>query len=487
MKKTLLICFALLLSYSTFAQDYNPISDDFYVDTKGITNVININDHIGVLQVNNSNDNFELMALDENMNILWRRTISGYGVNIGKYKNKIAVVAATEHTTFKGNGNTYKGFIIDPTDGKTLAEKVIYEDDNDYIEFPKVLIGENYFKFSIRQTYATRKMHVGIPIFFVFQAQSWDKELIQTQKLEVIDLNEQLEKTSSVKPVINGTYINITCNENADMFVSMLNGPDIEVYKYNAGQASPAAQLDADIAIKPNNNGSLSSTILFATSKTKPNELYYTIMYLNEDKDPELMLGKMDFIAKTKKSITQVFKRSDIKALEKTFVPVNKKLEDPDIGSPRSLELRNFVKSDNKVIITLGGEYIYTQSYSSFVEGMSLLINGYDDDLQLKFQQFLPTNYRYPERLSAGLHVINDKLYVAGNAKKGGGTVGVYGVLDLNNGQWDSMDYLLKKNIKGYLDASDILWYGKGFIAPYMQAHGMFGIKYNLGFQQNNY
>src|ERR1700749_1534267 len=256
MKKSLLICFILLLPAISFAQDYNPISDDFYVDTKGITNVITINDHIGVVQVNNSNDNFELLALDEKMNILWRTTISGYGVQIGRFKDKIAVVAATEHTTFKGNGNTYKGFIIDPTNGKTLAEKIIYDDNNDYIEFPKVLIGDNYFKFCIRQTYATRKMHVGIPIFFVFQVSSWDKELIQTQKLEVTDFNEQLEKTNTVKPVVNGTFINVTCNDNADMFVSMLNGPDIEVDKYNAGQNSPSAQLDADVAIKPNANGS---------------------------------------------------------------------------------------------------------------------------------------------------------------------------------------------------------------------------------------
>lgn len=488
MKKIFLAGFVCLLPYFASAQNDNPISEDFYTDTRGITNVVHLDDHINIIQVDNNNDNFDLIALDVNMRTVWRTTMDGYGVNIGKYNGKIAVVAAAEHSTTKGNGNTYKGFIIDPANGKTLAQKVIYEDNNDYIEVPKVLIGDNYFKFCVRQTNCTRKMHVGIPVFVIFQATTWDKELNETQKLEVIDLNEKLETVNTVNPVVNGTFINITCNTKADMFVSMLNGPDIEVYKYKAGQSAPSVQLDADVSIKPNNHTNLDNMILFNTSKTKPDDLFYTLLYLNEDKDPELILGKMDFTAKTKKSITQVFKKADIKALEKTFVPVNKKLEYPDIGSPKSLEIKNVVKTDNKLIITLGGEYSVITNYGSYVNGMSLLLNVFDDDLQPKFQQFLPTNYYYPGRsLPAGFHVINNKLYVAGNTKKGGGTVGVYGVLDLDNGQWDSMDYLIKKNIKGYLDAINILWYEKGFIAPYMQVPGYFYTKYNLGFQQNDY
>ena len=160
----------------------------------------------------------------------------------------------------------------------------------------------------------TRKLHVGIPLVVVFQLQSWTKETNETQKFQVFDLNEQLETVSTTNPVVNGTLINIICNKNGDMFVSWLNSSDIEVYKYPAGNTSPSTELTADIFIKPNDDTNLSQLILFAPSNKNPDDIYYGVLYRNEDKDSELAVGKMDFNSKTKNTISKVFKKSDLKS-----------------------------------------------------------------------------------------------------------------------------------------------------------------------------
>jgi len=488
MKKILFICTLVLLPLLTFAQNDNPLDDDVYDDFKGITNVIRLDNNINVMQVNTSNNSFDLIAFDQNERAIWRTTIPGYGVNVGKFKNKIAVVAATEHTTMKGNGNTYKGFIIDPATGKTLFEKVIYNDDNDFVEQPVVMIGDNYFKVAVRQTGFSRSLHVGIPVLVIIQFLQWSAEMDETKKLDIIDLDDHLNVINTFHPIPSGRFIDINCNKNSDTFVAWLNGPDIEVYKYDAGKTEPSDKIDADVSIQPKNDVNLATLFFLVPSKKNPNDLYYSLMYRNNDRDPELMVGKMDFGTNTKKSVTQIFKKADLKALEKAFVPVNKKLDETDIGTPKDLSLKTICETDNGLVLALGGDYSVTSQNSSYMVGKALLLNAYDDDLNLKFTQIFPIEYAYPtSTLPVTLHPMKDKLYVVGNTTKGSEIVGVFGQLDMNSGQWDKMDFLIKKSIKGYLDAYNILWFDKGYIAPYMMGHGLFSIKYNLSLQRNDY
>ena len=151
MKKALFFLILILPGFAA-AQSDNPVSDDLYTDTRGISAVIYLNNDINVMEILNNDESFDLIAVDGNMKVVWRTTLQGQVIGAGTYKNKIAVVAATQHSGLKGNNNTYKGFIIDPITGKTITEKVIYEDDNDYIEVPYALINNNYFKFGVRKT-----------------------------------------------------------------------------------------------------------------------------------------------------------------------------------------------------------------------------------------------------------------------------------------------------------------------------------------------
>jgi hypothetical protein len=484
MKKTLLICLVSMLPCLAFAQDEAPVLKDFSKNSQDITKTIQINDHLNVVQIDNNNKNFDLVAVNNNMQIIWRTTITGYGISIGKFKDKIAVVAATEHGTFKGNGNTYEAFIIDPVNGNILNQKIIYQDNDNYVEIPKVLIGDNYFKFSIRQTAITRQMHVGIPVLYIFQVISWSKEANETVKLKMIDIDEKLDKVDSVNALINGIYITSTCNKNGDTFISWLNGPAIEVYKYENGKSDPVMQLNADIDIKTRDDSQLENIILFKASVTKPDYLFYTLLYLNKNRDQEMMLGKMDFSTNTKQSITRVFKKDDIKAIEKSFVPVNKKIDDADLGPPKLMSMKAYLKTDNDVIVTMQGSYtVSSTGGGSYIEIYSVLITAYDDNLQQKFTQLIPINYRDQGVGTEGYTSFNNKLYIVGDTRKDT----FYGDIDLNTGQWDKLNFLSKKNVKGVGLPNHILWYGNNFIIPYGTSVGWGDRKEDIMLQQQQY
>ncbi len=493
MKRFLFSAIMALSPCLLFAQSDGPMAEDFYTEIKGVPSVAKINDHLSVMLINTANDSFDIVGVNENMQTVWHLTVDGYGVSVGKFKNKVVAVAATEHSTMKGNGNTYKALVIDPAKGNKLAEKVIYEDANEYVEVPVPVIGDNYFKMAMRESGVTRAIHVGIPGFAFLSINHLTKEFNTTQKLQILDLNEKLDVLSSTNAPVTGRFINVTCNKNGDAFVSWLNGPDVEVYKYPAGKTSPTSKLDADVALEPNDDMDLGDLILFRFSPVNPDILFYTLAYKNSDKDTEMILGKMDFAKGTKQASTKAFLKDDMKALQKGFVPLDKKLKDAELGNPKYFEVKSLQVNDNTEIVTLQSFDTYSGAYGSNVGGRAILINAFDANLQPKFQQILPASYYYAVT-PATMHIHEaykmdkDKLYMLANLHKSGyDHVGLYGVLNLTSGQWDKMETVKDKGIKGYIQGENVAWLNGYFLVPYIKVGGMMTPKYTLELQQNQY
>ncbi len=485
MKKLIIAFFAFALPYMAFAQTEGIIINTNYKSVRGIGSSVKFNDHLSAFEVDTKGGAFDVVAVNDNFQIAWQTSFDGYGVSIGRFKDKLLVLSTTEYGEFVGYGNTYKAFILDPATGNKLLEKVIYDDGKDYIEIPQVFIADNYFKLVIRKTNLKRKMHIEL---------HQDEDYSTSQKLQILDFNDKLEPINTCDAVINGYFINAACNKNGDAFLAWLNGPDIEVYKYPAGKTAPARQLNADVAIKPKYNSSLKDLILLKTSPTRPDNLYYTLLYRNENNDPEMMLGKMDFEKGTKKAITNVFVNDDIKALEKGFTPVNPQIKSADLGNAKELGMKGLFVSDNTVGVSLQGGYMLVGSYNSSTKGFSVLYNIYDDDLNMKSQPILPGSFRY---LNAGVpansnRIEKDKLFVTSNIGKGimgNSNIGFYAILNLVTGQWEKMELIGNKSHTGFMDSDYVIWFDKGFIAPYlMGGTGGFGyISYRLMLQGVQY
>src|SRR4051812_31123802 len=107
MIKTLLTYLSLLLlPLFALAQTEPQVLEDFAKSIKAI-NTFAFNDNLNVMQVSVDDENFELIAVNEKMQVIWRTPLAGYGIKTDKFKNKIVALASADHSTFKGTNNTF--------------------------------------------------------------------------------------------------------------------------------------------------------------------------------------------------------------------------------------------------------------------------------------------------------------------------------------------------------------------------------------------
>ena len=494
MRKNLLITLILILPFIVSAQDDAVVLKDFYEKARSIPTSFIFNDHVNIMQVNKDNESFEMIAINDQMQVLWKTELKGYAITGAKFKNKILAVASTDYSGVKSNNNTFKGYLLDPSTGKVLVEKVLFEGPVGYMTDPYVFTGDGaFFKLGIRQNGMERRLHVTTPILFMI-SNSYAKQLNETKSLDVIDFNDQLEVINKYKPEIDkGDFINWRCNNLGDMFIGWLNETSLDFVKYSAGKNIPSNKVSSDGAFKKENKDVPPGVyIAIAPSKKNGNVLYYSLMYKNlTNKEMELGVGKLDFSNGKKQFVNEVFTKDHVKSLEKAFVPVNKKMDKPDLGSPKNLGVRGISENNDHLIISLSSRSSNQGSMGVWEVESSTLINGYDTDLNLKYQQFIPSSYSFPSRLlPSGYCLNNNKLFVITNDKQGMATIlATYATLDLRSGKWDKMIWLSKKKINNsdFAGSSSVLWYGNGFIVPYLDIKSGIGTtKYNITLQQNS-
>ncbi|MDB5149523.1 MAG: hypothetical protein JWQ57_3543 [Mucilaginibacter sp.] len=481
MKKKLIIYLAaLLLPVLAFAQNELPLIEDFINGAKDIETVA-LNTHVNILQVNETDDSFNLIAINDKMQVLWTVNYKGYCLGIGKFKNKIVALATTTDNPVNGTPNVFKLYLADPGNGKPLAEKVVYTGSKGVHVFTALKTGKaDFLKVIVRES--TVKDHFG--------SENW--EWLQTSGLSVFDFDEKLNVINTTKPaVFNSIYLSAKCNNQGDLFISWLNGQNLDVYKYDIGKTSPAGHITATIPFKNDKDYDVLSKIVFRPSQSNSNVLFYGVIYKKENKDVELGTGKFDFEANEQQYVTELITKDNLKAAKKNFVPVNKDINDFDLGSPNGMSIKYLDEENGKLLLAMASNSTMSGGGGNrfFIED-ALIISCYDKNLQKGFQQILPKYTSYLGRtLQSAFYVNNAKLFVITNANDGSKVFGLFGVLDINTGKWDKMNYLSKKQMSRshFVEGPAVLWYGDSFIIPYVYPGGFMQNKENVTLQQNSY
>lgn len=497
MRKALLIYLIILFSpLLASAQNEPQVIEDFIKDVK-TSNTFAFNDHLNIMQVSMDDENFDLIAVNDKMQVLWRTSLAGYGIKTDKLKGKIIALASADHSTMKGTNNTFVAYVVDPANGKVLANKTVYKSSDEYIEYPQMYTGEGaFFKLAVRQTTYKRKLHLAGPAMSIFTTGDYmRKGLDATRAFKVVEYDDKLDSVKVFNLAISsGTFVSLAWNNHADMFISWLNGPSIEIYKYDADKTTPSNQLTVPVTFKTRGDAVVSEYLYLKPAENR-DELYYSIVYSNQNKDSELGIGKLNFLTGKKTYVVQILNGTNLKALKKAFIPINKDLDNIDFGDTRLMVVKYMNEISGRLIVAVASDYSEAMGTANSVsvnyyrrEG-ALLINGFDQDLQLKYQQLLPANSSYPDFwLQTGYHVNKNKLYIVANKKRGSSSpFGVYGVFDITAGKWDKMERLSKKNLdsRSYSAGESILWFTNNFIVPYYSPK-MFSTKSDLSLQLNN-
>jgi hypothetical protein len=488
----------VLLPLLVFAQDDNVVKE--FAKRALELHSIQINEHLNVLQIEYDKATFELIGVNDQMQTIWRSTFKGHPFQTAKFKGNIITLTSTEDDS-KGPNNTFVAFLVDYTTGKLIAQNQICTDEDDYREFPEMSTGDgSYCEVVIRKGLMERKRS--------YSAFGFSKKL-QAQKtisnLQAFELNEKLEIVNSFKPEIDpGLFLTSAFNNNGDIFISWLDGVTINVYRYPKEKPASSKKLSIDIpaeSIEIEQNDDHHIMNLIPDEKDK-NKVYYAVIYKNKNKNPELNVGKFDFINGKETSATEEFDKKEVKRLKKSYVGVNKKIDDADFSSDQ-IELKYASEMNGKLVVALGSysKYSSTTIYpnanvstsGSTTADYATLINGYDLDLNQKFQQLMPIKSANPFiKLYNGYYITNDKLNILSNYTSSmmNGHYQALSVLDLNTGTWDKMDILSKKHINNgdFADGRGVMWFGTNYIVPYCNPKSWVNYyMFEVTLQQNQY
>jgi hypothetical protein len=127
MLKKIILFLAFLFPVFAFSQSTDFTDKDIARKALGIVNSFKLDDHVGVFQINLSDTTFELVAIDDKLQLLWRSSYKGYGVGCGKFNNHILAISSSDHSDSKEFINPYTVYLIDERSGKSINEKEIFK------------------------------------------------------------------------------------------------------------------------------------------------------------------------------------------------------------------------------------------------------------------------------------------------------------------------------------------------------------------------
>lgn len=157
------------------------------------------------------------------------------------------------------------------------------------------------------------------------------------------------------------------------------------------------------------------------------------------------------------------------------------------------MELKYLNEVNGKLIVAMGSYSEEMYKTATYTIDYAVLVNGYDLDLNQKFQQLMPIkSSNLFIKLYSGYYIANNKLNVLSNYTSSmmQGHYQALGVLDLNTGTWDTMDILSKKHINNsdFAYGSGVMWFGNSYIVPYCNPKSWTNnYTFEVTLQQNQY
>ncbi len=474
----------LLLPLLSVAQaPVNPIEvEDFRKDTKKPTGSLVWDDHLNIMQIDLSGKKFEVAAINDKMKTVWSVTLDGAGVRCARFRDKVLALSKVAE-----GGGKYAGFfvayLIDPQTGKVTLHKVLdVPGGKNLFQVSWLFDGSgNQFAMVARETAMS-----GNALTSMFSS---SERIYKTANLVVINYDEKLEPRFVMHPAVaNELVLDVDCNKWGDIFVFLLkNNRTVEVTRYQADSNTPYGKISQDINFhKDVYTTDASLHIKTEPSKADANVVYFAVVHKNPEKGIQLSVARMDFGKKASTMVTEVMDKKHIKELTNSLkLP---KGFSTDLGSTTFMEVGHLNEYDGELLLGMSDRHSVVSQTRTWVSEGAMLLNKYDKDFKLKFQQILPTSIEVPEMsVSIGYYKRNQNLHLVTNKNTGQlSWQSIHGVLDLASGQWVSLTSGKKDEIpkKSFAEGDCVLWFKDSLVLPFVAPHGLFSLSYDVHLQQ---
>ncbi|SDD74432.1 hypothetical protein [Pedobacter soli] len=437
---------------------------------------------------------FAVVTVDDKLNQKWLTELSGFPMAIGKFKDKIMVIAATDHSYFKSFTNQFNAYLLEEKTGKIFSQKLIYDGSKDFVEAPEFFFSNDgsYFKMASRLTGLKRKVHVGLPIVGFLTALKVDKDFNESQSYTVIDFNEKLEQVQKMEPEMpDGDSWKASCGDDGSFIISTVDATKGKCHVATYLSSNPTPLKTVSIPIDAFNQEEVSS-ISFASSKT-PLINYIAIFYKNMNKERSLLTARIDFNDGTYTYNKEVFDKAHIKELQKSFVPVSKKFDDLAFSDSKFMNIRHIAEYNNKLLVTISPRSVISSSHGSITSEGSVLINAFDQQMKPLYHQFIPRDYASTsmgEGSEVSFNLAKNTLRILANQTDGFTAVAtMYAEMDLESGKINKINMISKDDIKNsyYANTEYISWLNDSFVIPFVERRGIFSNKVDLQLLQLKY
>ncbi|MGN6640950.1 MAG: hypothetical protein ACTHJ8_18715, partial [Mucilaginibacter sp.] len=365
-----------------FAQGEQTVSKDFEKKVLGLASTFRINEHISVAQTQVDDDNFSLTAVDDKLQVIWRISLPGKKANSGMFKDNILATARVSSGKSKKDPDDYFAYLIDAQTGKLLLKKQVYQGTAENYEDMETLFANDgsWARLLVRQTAASRKAR-----FLKID------EVVETKSFIVIDLNDKLDPVLTQYNIPNGVYIGFVSNSADSFYVVMFEpGQAFKVLKFTDGKPEVAAMITKEMDL-PKKLYSPKLTAKCISSAKDMNVVYLAADYKGSD-DFKLAICKFDFGNNSSKVVNEIITREHIRDIKKKVDETYKKIGDLSFGGKVfDFEVKNLADFGGTITVSFGDHWDFN-NYQ--IEG-STIINGYDEDLNQKFQQVMASNTVY--------------------------------------------------------------------------------------------
>jgi len=453
---------------------------------------VNIGNSVSMI-VNVPKADFAVVTIDDKMSQKWLTPLTGFPMAIGRFKNQVLVIAASDRSFFKSFTNIFKAYLLDEKTGKIISDKIIYQGSNDYVEAPDFFFAKDgsYFKMATRLTAMKRKVHIGLPIVGALSALKMEKDYKATINYTLIDFNDRLEQIQKITPVMpKGDSWNAYCGEDGSFMISTINQTEgrcnLALYLTNNPEPLKIISIPVDFYKNPE-----VASMSFASSKT-PLVNYFAFIYKNASKDQSILVSKIDFKEGTFAVNKEVLSKEHIKELQKSFVPMNKKFDELHFDNISAMNISHLEEYNDKLLLTVSPDYTVMYNSTAISYSGSVLMNVYNQNVNLLYHQFVPRDYRSStgEGSEVAFNLKENNLIILANNKDGGNSVAtIYSEMDLNTGKILKINLIPKDNIKGsyYASTNGISWFKDSFSIPYLERQGMFSKQIDVQLLQLSY
>jgi hypothetical protein len=478
----------LLFPFLAVGQTEAVLNKEFIKKSRGITTSFKLNEDVNIMQIDKKG-NFDLLAVNEQMKVLWQVNLEGYPISAGKLKDKIVAVVNTDYSAMKNAyNNIYKGYIINSQTGIVELEKIFYNGSENFKEKPSLFFTEDgsYVKMTVAKTALANKLRAFSGPLVSLLSSKLEKQANTLTNYLIVDFDKELNVANITDISFpEGVLLGQCFNSNGNLTAVCSNsGQSLTFLKYISNKSEPISRINVPI---PSYNKFLVKEMRLTLYSSPGQDVVYAgIMYPNNEKESQMSIIKCNFNNDTFFTATEVFNKDHIKYLEKTYIPQIKSNKDYKLGDASYLNVESLREVDDKLVAKISGRRMVTVSgsYASMVyfDEYSQLFSIYDSDLKLKHQQILPSNSSGSVQSVNGYQVKNNLLTIIA-------TPGMVSTLNVENGQWEKMAPISigKKQKLQYgssISGSNILWFKNNCLIPYVSLTGLTKSNYQIDLLQ---